>query len=67
MWFFEEKNKRGRWKRLAWRMTEEDARHYAERHGVELRKVEWSREERENYYGDGRGYGSGVPPAPGKE
>jgi hypothetical protein len=55
LWFFEEKNKRGRWKRLSWRMTDEDAQRHMERNGVELRKVENSREERQDYYGNGYG------------
>lgn len=40
MWFFEELDKRGRWKRLSWRMTDEDAARHMQRNDVELRKVE---------------------------
>ena len=32
-------------------MTDEDAQNYMEKHGVELRKVEWSREETSDVYG----------------
>ena len=46
MWFFEEKTARGRWKRLSWRMTDEDAARHAAKNGAELRKVAHSREER---------------------
>jgi hypothetical protein len=57
LWFWEERDKRGRWVRLSWRMTDESAELYMKNknHGVELRKIESSREEREDYYGDGYG------------
>src|SRR5262245_51853297 len=40
LWFFEEKDKRGRWKRLTWRMTDEDAQRYMGKHGAELGRME---------------------------
>jgi hypothetical protein len=65
VWRWEEKNARGRWVKLRWAMDEAWAASYAEKHGVELRKIEGSREERTDLYGE-RGYGGSVPPAPGK-
>ncbi len=56
LWFWEERDKRGRWVRLSWRMTDEDAERHRKRNGVELRKIESSREERQDYYGEGYGH-----------
>lgn len=35
----------GLWRQLSWPMTEEDAEAHAKRSGVELRKIEGSRQE----------------------
>ena len=63
LWFFEEKTASGRWRRLRWMMTNEDAERYAAKNNVELRKLDNTREERLNLWGDG---GSIVPRARGK-
>jgi hypothetical protein len=55
LWFWEKKDKRGRWRRLSWCMTDESAELYMQNHGIELRKIESTREEREDYYGNGYG------------
>ena len=48
-WYWEMKvASTGQWRQLSWRMTEEDAEAHAKRSGVELRKVEGSREELPN-------------------
>ena len=45
-WYWEMKvASTGLWRQLSWRMTEEDAEAHAKRSGVELRKVEGSRQE----------------------
>jgi hypothetical protein len=36
-------------------MTDESAELYMKNHGIDLRKIESTREEREDYYGDGYG------------
>jgi hypothetical protein len=46
-WEWQVKDPSGRWRRLAWRMTEEVALEYAEREGKELRKVPGSAEIRQ--------------------
>jgi hypothetical protein len=43
---WEEKQPSGRWRRLRWAMTDEDAVAYAERHKADLRKIEGSAEKR---------------------
>ena len=60
MWFFEELDKRGRWKRLSWRMTDEDAQRHMDRNGIELPKLEHTAETRADLYGTG--YGQRVSP-----
>lgn len=66
MWHWRLRNvkKRGGWEVLNWSMTEADAAQWARNNKVELEKVEGSREERQDYYGDG--HGQSTPRAPGK-
>ena len=56
--------KRGGWEVLHWAMTEADAAQWARHNGVDLQKVEGSREERQDLYGDGDR--QVLPAAPGK-
>ena len=50
-WRLRNATKRGGWEVLHWAMTEADAAQWARHNGVELQKVEGSREERQDFSG----------------
>ena len=66
LWHWRLRNamKRGGWEVLHWVMTEADAAQWARHNGVELQKVEGSREERQDF--SGSSYEQSVTPVLGK-
>lgn len=53
----------GRWRKLCWQMTEQDASKWAAKEGVEIEKIEGSSEVRHPILD---GWGGSVPATPGK-
>jgi hypothetical protein len=48
-WRERDPKRRGDWQNVQWPMSDEEAAAYARRHGVELQKIDGTREERHEY------------------
>ena len=56
-----------RWQELRWRMSEDQAAKWAAKEGVQIERIEGSREERQDIYGDGPGPGAACVTTAGVE